>query len=315
MANKSKPHLVALAKASIRMMEKYDQENWYQVAKNFLQNVPIEEFDLDINEGDLRTLQLTPSLDQTTQHFIIQYQKTILNEKMRRISESIQRITGEEDPELIENEVLYNFLPNAFYIKDSGWSDYLRFQFNGLNSSTKIKLPRGSGLCYVLGDVNNSDVSKIGFTTRSASKRAREYGAEHSLSFYVYDVVYSSDAAAVEKLVHKELHPSKIEHPKAKEIFAITPEVAVKYVRKWSGQAKDQLKMMEARELAKQKILLEVQLNKLMKDNTYLLNKIEKQFITKVLNAKTSLSHRVPARFIRRYGWQGKLKLKLRKIF
>lgn len=201
MEEKLTPKL-ALSRAIFRAAEKH--------------GVPsVKEIALDLNDGN------SPFPSKLE---ILQAELNVLEAKIKKMKDG--GVRDYYSPTVIIEPDGTTFLPNK-----SGWSRYDKFTYDDRRKQFERRLPKGAGIVYVLGVVGNPNLSKIGFTTINAHKRAIDYGKEHDLDLFVYDQVSCSDAKALEQLVHKKLFGYKYEHSNSKEVFAISPKLAISEIR------------------------------------------------------------------------------------
>ncbi|MCS3937353.1 hypothetical protein GGP80_003363 [Salinibacter ruber] len=87
------------------------------------------------------------------------------------------------------------------------------------------------GSVYVLTNPALSDVVKIGYTTRSAEKRARELsGTGVPGSWQVAHEVPTARPKKVEKAVHKKLSHQKVQD--GGEFFTVSPQKAARLIKR-----------------------------------------------------------------------------------
>jgi len=128
------------------------------------------------------------------------------------------------------------FKPNK-----SGWTPYALLRMEDYRRELKKPLPIGSGICYVLSVPENENWSKIGFTTKSAQVRADDYSKQHDLELNVAGIIADDNAAALEKILHEEFSSKRVEHGSAKEIFAVSPQEAIKKIKSYKRKISEEM--------------------------------------------------------------------------
>lgn len=297
--NVSQEPLLAMARAAARVAEKYESSHWANSSEGFFSLVDINQIKSDLSSKEVACLNLCDDKEIQGQFLRRNFLKKRLLAQCEKMSSTIDRLVG--DAELGAEHTLYDWTDEAWKIKSNGWSYVLRYEYNNLTKVKNTKLPTGSGFCYVLGFFDQPNSCKIGYSTRSAAARAKEYGSEHNLELFVYDAIFSKDAAALENLVHKELSEVRVNKDRTREIFAVPPSEAVKAIKKLRGRVKNEIKTHEARELAKEEILSQVKINKLALENDKLLLKIEADFIEKIRSKKYVIKKTSKLRYKRRF--------------
>lgn len=155
-----------------------------------------------------------------------------------------------------------DWMPHAFYKNRSGWSKVDRYDYKWRKKQLENRLPNGEGCCYVLGISANPKLCKIGFTTLSAHERALEYGKEYDLKFFVYDIIPSKNAAALENMAHRYFGAHHYDYRGSKEIFSIDPVAASRKIRQLEPTIGVEFLQREMQWLSLQAILTNVKIAK-----------------------------------------------------
>ena len=167
-----------------------------------------------------------------------------------------------------------DWMPDAFYENRSGWSKVYRYDYKWRKQQLEKCLPEGAGCCYVLGVLNEPNLSKIGFTSISAYDRALDYGKEYDLKFFVYDIIPSKNAAALEKRAHEGFKSYHYNHLGSKEIFSIDPVTASRQIRQLEPNVEDAFLQREMQWLSLREILTNV---KIAKEQWQLVSKVREE--------------------------------------
>lgn len=215
---------------------------------------------------------------------------------------------------LINSELLYGGLPGD-HISESGWSSYNRERIKDYRRELIKPLPIGSGICYVLSVPENENWSKIGFTTKSAQVRADDYSKQHDLELNVAGIIADENAAALEKILHEEFSSKRVEHGTAKEIFAVSPQEAIKKIKSYKRKISEEMQNRQLLILGSELIKIDAKIAKEMYkissiDETIALIILEqrKLFREKLYNNyRFNIRPNSRKRWYRLFGWKGRL--------
>ena len=230
-----------------------------------------------------------------------------ISEHISALESVITRLGDGED--LAEHHVLPNFSREGFEPNSRGWSKYMNWEMDGLIRARERRLPKGSGFCYVLGLLDSPNQCKIGFTSFSASARAKDYGREHGMELYVYDSIFCRNAKAVESYVHELLSAKKVIHSSAQEIFELTPEQAAAVVRDETGSIGQKVNKREARELSIELLRLKAKQNILETRKQLKVKGIQNKFFARVNERHSNIKLTSKNRYFRRYGLTARLNM------
>ena len=213
------------------------------------------------------------------------------------------------------NQILINWLENAFFPDESGWSAVTRQDMKDFRREMKKPLPIGSGICYVLSVPENVNWSKIGFTTKSAQERAEDYSKRHDLELNVAGIIADDNAAALEKILHEEFSSKRVKHGSAKEIFAVPPKECIKKIKSYKREISEEMQNRQLLLIAMELLKIGAKINK----NKYNIVSIDEKLDEIVLKQrrnirekfelkkfKISLSSR--ERWYRLFGWKARLR-------
>ena len=269
--------------------------------------IKIEYLDRKHNELEEEKLNINKEIDKIK----------MLEKNMR---EQFNDLGGEEwegPPSFVH----ISWMEEAFQTNESGWSEVSRHEYSVYMEEIKRReiknpLPIGSGICYVLSVPENENWSKIGFTTKSAQVRADDYSKQHDLELNVAGIIADDNAAALEKILHEEFSSKRVEHGTAKEIFAVSPQEAIKKIKSYKRKISEEMQNRQLLILGSELIKIDAKIGKEMYkissiDETIALIILEqrKLFREKLYNNyRFNIRPNSRKRWYRLFGWKVRLR-------